>query len=80
MYIRIRPENKKEKKVKNEGTGKHLENYDENSVTIGGGKMPSKKFDYPKAKLLYKSHVLSVTKLGIILFEMSIGKILHLTS
>ena len=33
------------------GTEKHLENYDEKSVTIGGRRIPNKTFTYPKAVL-----------------------------
>ena len=53
VFIRIRPENKKEKKYKAKGKEKYLANFDTQSVTIGGRKVAPKEklFDYPKQVL-----------------------------
>ena len=53
VFIRIRPENKKEKKYKAKGKEKFLADFDSQSVTIGGRKVAPKEkiFDYPKQVL-----------------------------
>ena len=53
VFIRVRPENKKEQKYKATGSEKFLADYDTESVTIGGRKVkPSTKvFDYPRLVL-----------------------------
>ena len=53
VFIRIRPENKKEQKYKSKGKEKFLEDYDDHSITIGGrkGKTSNKVYDYPRLVL-----------------------------
>ena len=51
VYVRIRPENQKEKKSKLKSAEKFLENYDEKSVIIGCKKSPNKIYTYPKCVL-----------------------------
>ena len=53
VFIRIRPMNSRELKYKSRGNEKHLAEYDQHSVTIGGRKVsPSTKvFEYPRLVL-----------------------------
>ena len=53
VFVRIRPENKKEQKYKAKGNEKFLADYTSDSVTIGGrkGKTSTKVFEYPRQVL-----------------------------
>ena len=51
VFVRVRPENKMEKKYQPSGTEKYLAGFDENSITIGKGKSKPKVFQYPKSVL-----------------------------
>ena len=53
VFVRIRPENKKEQKYKAKGNEKFLADYTTDSVTIGGrkGKSSTKVFEYPRQVL-----------------------------
>ena len=53
VFVRIRPENKKEQKYKSKGKEKFLADYTTDSVTIGGrkGKSSTKVFEYPQQVL-----------------------------
>ena len=53
VFVRIRPENEKEKKYKAKGKEKFLEDYDEGSLTIDGrkGKTSRRVYDFPKLVL-----------------------------
>ena len=53
VFIRIRPENKKEQKYKSRGKEKFLADYTTDSVTIGGrkGKSSTNVFEYPQQVL-----------------------------
>lgn len=53
VFVRIRPENKKEQKYKAKGNEKFLADYTTDSITIGGrkGKSSTKVFEYPQQVL-----------------------------
>ena len=53
VFIRIRPENKKERQYKSKGHEKYLADYNDTSVTMGGRKVGpnTKQYDFPKLVL-----------------------------
>ena len=53
IFIRVRPENRKERNYRPKGDEKHLADFDHDSVTIGGrkGKESTKLFTYPRVVL-----------------------------
>ena len=53
VFIRIRPENKKERQYKAKGHEKYLADYNDTSVTMGGRKVGpnTKQYDFPKLVL-----------------------------
>ena len=53
IFIRVRPENRKERNYRPKGDEKHLADFDHDSVTIGGrkGKQSTKLFTYPRVVL-----------------------------
>ena len=53
IFIRVRPENRKERNYRPKGDEKHLADFDHDTVTIGGrkGKQSTKLFTYPRVVL-----------------------------